>query len=123
MTLSEDDDVSRPTPEPTPSTATLRVIDASVSMTLYDGQSIVVGRVGAAGPLAAVFRPYPSVARIHATLTLRGQRVEVIDSSRHGTFVGDEKVHTDTRVFDLPVTLRLGSKCPVQLEITVPRGL
>jgi pSer/pThr/pTyr-binding forkhead associated (FHA) protein len=99
-------------------TATLRVIDGTVSMTLYDGQSIVVGRVDAAGPLARVFRPYPSVGRIHATLTVRGGRLEVIDNSRHGTFVAGEKVHAASRTFDLPVTLRLGSKCPIELEIT-----
>jgi hypothetical protein len=110
MTLSEDDVVP-------PATATLRVIDGSVSMTLYDGQSIVVGRVAANGPLARVFRAYPSVGRIHATLTLRSGRLEVIDNSRHGTFVDAELVHAATRTFDLPVTLRLGSRCPIELEV------
>jgi pSer/pThr/pTyr-binding forkhead associated (FHA) protein len=112
MTLSEDDVVPR-------ATATLRVIDGSVTVTLYDGQSIVVGRVGAAGPLARVFRPYPSVGRIHATLTLCCGRLEIIDNSRHGTFVGGEKVHAASRTFDLPVTLRLGSRCPIELEIAL----
>ena len=104
-------------PQAALSPALLTIGATNVPIPVEPGK-VTLGRLSSDDRIGKALNPYDDVGRYHATLVVRGNRVEVTDeNSKHGTTVDDRRLPTGgTEIFDLPVMIRLASICYVRVE-------
>jgi pSer/pThr/pTyr-binding forkhead associated (FHA) protein len=100
------------------STATLRPVSATGSITLLVNQPLILGRGSASPAVGALLSRFTDVGREHAEVTLHedGTVVIVDMESRYGTYVRGERLAVSSRRrVQLPVEIRLGGECYLTL--------
>jgi hypothetical protein len=84
---------------------------------LAAGRPLEIGRMSPAAGIALPLNAYDDVSRAHGVLELRGDAVEITDTSTFGMFVGDRRLPEGRPTsFPLPVTIRLGSSCVIEVD-------
>lgn len=89
------------------------------SLPAHEGDVIRLGRGSAnVARIVSLLNPYDYISRAHATVRILRHKIEVIDTSRNGTWVGADRLPAnEPKVFVLPAELLLAQDYRVHIKV------